>query len=222
MGFGVRALWGIQLHFKAAIALALRKDRTRCLVLGTGEGLLHCSAGAGLAKLWWGRREAGRAGQSRAGRRHRHLQVHDGWSCIVSAVTGHASLLVRTGLAEPQCGSELVEGQCHPVLRARSAPARPPPRPAPGFGAFLKWSFQGRLLSCQQLLGILELGRGFQVPLPTPAGAVTLWAGPLPPASPQAPRPCHLLTDWSSFIFTSDHTPALAAVAAPWTRGPVG
>lgn len=65
MGFGVRALWGILLHFKADVALTLQKDPMHCSALGTGEGSLCCSSGAGLARLWWGKREAGRAEQGR-------------------------------------------------------------------------------------------------------------------------------------------------------------
>lgn len=63
VGFGVRALRGILLHFKAAVALALQKDPVCCSAPDTGEGLLRCSAGAGLVELWWGKKEAGRAGQ---------------------------------------------------------------------------------------------------------------------------------------------------------------
>lgn len=198
MGFGVRALWGILLHFKAAVALSFWKTpcaarhwgRLATLFFWSGAG----ETAAGEKGGWQGRTE-----QSRAGR-HRHLQVHDGWSFILSAVTGPGSLLVHTGLAEPQCGGELVEGQCHPVLPACSAPARPPPSPTPDFGAFLKWSFRGCLLSCQRLLGILELGRSFQVPSPNPlcarpiaTRALSHWAGPLPLASSQATSPAHRL-----------------------------
>lgn len=64
-GFGARALWGIQLHFEAAVALTLQKGPVRCSALGSGEGSRRCSDGARLLMLWRGKGRP--AGPGRAG-----------------------------------------------------------------------------------------------------------------------------------------------------------
>lgn len=83
-----------------------------------GGGSLGCSAGEG-GRSCIGNREAGRA------RRSPSLAPPGlcGWSFILSQQGRALVHSLHRGLAEPQRSSELVEGQCHPVLRARSAPA---------------------------------------------------------------------------------------------------